>query len=221
MVVLTTERLFLRRFELEDLESLYALYRDPEIRKYYPDGTRTLMETKEELDWFIHGHPRYPELGLWATVERSTGEFLGRCGLLPWHIEGSDEIELAFRIKKERWREGFATEAAHGIIKYAEQALGLRRLVCLIMPGNGSSAGVAKKVGMSSEREFQRLMFLCGTTHHCNNRVSCQPKATTTRWYKGIPTMTLNGNVTATTGAIARPKLAWGNATRIADGAAM
>ena len=79
---------------------------------------------------------------------------LGRCGLLPWHIGGKDEVELAFMIKKERWREGFATEASHGIIMHAHQVLGLRRLVCLVMPGNAASAGVAEKVGMSLEREF-------------------------------------------------------------------
>jgi ribosomal-protein-alanine N-acetyltransferase len=154
MVVLNTARLLLRHFEPEDLEPLYALYRDPEIRKYYPDGTRTLQETKEELEWFICGHPRYPELGLWATIERSTGEFLGRCGLLPWHIQGKDEVELAFMIKKNRWRQGFATEAAQGIIAHAHRVLGLQRLVSLVVPGNAASAGVARKVGMSFEREF-------------------------------------------------------------------
>jgi ribosomal-protein-alanine N-acetyltransferase len=154
MVVLNTKRLQLRHFERNDLPALYALYRDAEMRKYYPDGIRTLEETKEELDWFLQGHPLHPELGLWATIERSSGEFLGRCGLLPWHIEGKDEIELAFMIKKERWREGFATEASNGIIKHARQILGLRRLVCLVMPGNVASAGVAEKVGMSFEREF-------------------------------------------------------------------
>jgi RimJ/RimL family protein N-acetyltransferase len=161
MVVLNTERLLLRLLEPEDLEPLYALYRDPEIRKYYPDGTRTLKETKEELDWFLHGHPHHPELGLWATVERSTGEFLGRCGLLPWHIQGKDEIELAFMIKKQRWREGLATEAAQGIIEYARAVLGLHRLVCLVMPDNAASVGVAEKVGMSFEREFTDELGPC------------------------------------------------------------
>jgi len=154
MVVLSTKRIVLRHLEPKDLESLYALYRDPEIRRYYPDGTRTFEETKEELDWFRRGHPHHPELGLWATVERSTGEFLGRCGLLPWNIEGNDEVELAFMIKKERCREGLATEAAHGIIKHANGVLGLRRLVCLVMPGNAASAAVAEKVGMCFERKF-------------------------------------------------------------------
>ena len=78
MVILTTERLVLRHLEPHDLVPLYALYRDPEMREFYPDGTRTLAETKEELDWFLTGHPRQPELGLWATIERSSGAFLGR-----------------------------------------------------------------------------------------------------------------------------------------------
>lgn len=154
MVILTTERLVLRHLELGDLESLYALYRDPEMRQFYPDGTRTLAETNEELDWFLNGHPRHPELGLWATIERSSGAFLGRCGLLPWQIDGTDEVELAFMIDKRRWREGLATEAARGIIAYAQDALKLQRLICLVMPGNEASAGVAIKVGMHFEREY-------------------------------------------------------------------
>jgi len=154
MDILVTDRLLLRHLEPQDLDALYTLYRDPEMRRYYPDGTRTLEETKQELDWFLHGHPHHPELGLWATIERSTGAFLGRCGLLPWHINGQDEVELAFMISKERWRQGFAAEAAHGNIRYAHGVLGLHRLICLVMPGNASSAGVAEKVGMSFEQEF-------------------------------------------------------------------
>lgn len=161
MLVLTTERLLLRHLEPHDLGPLYSLYRDPEMRRYYPDGTRTLAETKGEIDWFTNGHPHRPELGLWATVERESGEFLGRCGLLPWRIQGTEEVELAFMIRKERWREGLATEAARGIIKYASTRLGLRRLVCLVMPGNDASAGVATKVGMTFEREYTDELGAC------------------------------------------------------------
>jgi RimJ/RimL family protein N-acetyltransferase len=154
MVILHTKRMLLRHLEQADLEPLAALYRDPEMRRYYPDGTLTHDETRQELEWFREGHPRHPELGLWATVERGTNEFLGRCGLLPWHIDGRDEVELAFMIRKERWREGLAAEAAEGIIAHARQALGLRRLVCLVMPGNEASAAVARKVGMALERDM-------------------------------------------------------------------
>ncbi len=161
MVILNTERLTLRHLEPGDPSSLFELYRDPEVRKYFPDGTRTLAETREELEWFLHGHPKRPELGLWATIERSTGEFLGRCGLLPWNIGGVPEVELAFLINKNRWGQGFATEAAQGIIRYAHGTLKLDRLVCLIMPGNRSSERVATKVGMTFEREYTDKFGLC------------------------------------------------------------
>jgi ribosomal-protein-alanine N-acetyltransferase len=144
-----------------DLDPLYALYSDSEVRKYFPDGTRTYEETKEELECFLNGHPHYPELGLWATVERSTGAFLGRCGLLPWTIEARSEVEVAFLIDKSRWGEGFATEAAAGIVRYASDILKLDRLICLITPGNDASVAVARKIGMSFEREYTDEFGLC------------------------------------------------------------
>ena len=154
MIVLQTPRLTLRHLVPEDLGALHALYRDPEIRRYFPEGTRTLEETRQELAWFLHGHPKFPELGLWAAIERSSGAFLGRCGLLPWEIEGQHEVELACLIDKLRWGEGLATEAATAIVGYAGSVLRLRRVICLIIPGNWASVRVARKVGMSFEREL-------------------------------------------------------------------
>jgi ribosomal-protein-alanine N-acetyltransferase len=151
-VVLETERLVLRRLVPDDLPALHALYRDPVVRRFFPDGTRTLEETREELEWFLGGHPRHTELGLWATVERATGAFLGRCGLLPWTIDGALEVELAYLIDPARWGEGFATEAARAIVRHAHETLGLGRLIGLIDPENAASVRVAEKVGMRFDR---------------------------------------------------------------------
>jgi len=161
MIVLQTPRLTLRHLEPSDLQPLFELYRDPEVRRYFPDGTRTLDETREELEWFLHGHPRHPELGLWATVERASGAFLGRCGLLPWTIDGVDEVELAYLIDRRRWGEGLATEAARGIVAHAREALGLERLIVLVTPGNDASARVAVKAGMAFERACEDAYGPC------------------------------------------------------------
>lgn len=161
MLILETKRLSLRHLRPEDEDALFALYRDPEIRRYFPDGTRSLDETREEIQWFLHGHPRHPELGLWATVERASGALLGRCGLLPWKIDGTDEVELAYLINKSHWGQGLATEAAHAIVQYAKTDLKLDRLICLITPGNAASARVAEKVGMRFEREYTDELGLC------------------------------------------------------------
>jgi len=101
----------------------------------------------------MNGHAKFPELGLWATIHKETGNFIGRCGLLPWILDGQNEVEVAFALSKQYWGQGLATEAAKGIIQYAYEVLKLRRLVCLIEQGNQASVKVAAKLGTSFERK--------------------------------------------------------------------
>jgi RimJ/RimL family protein N-acetyltransferase len=153
MLILETSRLLLRRFEPGDLTELYALYRDPEVRRYFPEGTLTLDQTREELEFYLNGHPRHPELGLWAIIAKETGRFIGRCGLLPWTIDGQFEVEVAYMLAKSHWGQGLASEAALGIRDYAFHQLGLTRLICLIDHDNQASIRVAEKIGMTFEKE--------------------------------------------------------------------
>jgi ribosomal-protein-alanine N-acetyltransferase len=151
MKILETNRLILRHLLPDDLDSLFALYRDSDIRRYFPEGTLTYEETKEELEWFLNGHPEHPELGLWATIHKESGQFIGRCGLLPWTIDGRPEVEVAYLIDKAYWGQGLGTEAAQAILEYGFEQLGLSRLICLIDPANQASINVATKIGMRFE----------------------------------------------------------------------
>lgn len=165
MIILETSRLILRHLVMDDLDELFALYRDPEIRRYFPEGVLTLEETREELEWHMHGHPRHPRLGLWATIHKETGKFIGRCGLLPWTIEGRNEVEIAYLLDKAFWHQGLATESANGILRYGFEELNLSRLICMIDPENTASQKVAERIGMTFERrvdeyEGDNLPFL-------------------------------------------------------------
>jgi ribosomal-protein-alanine N-acetyltransferase len=151
--ILDTRRLQLRHFVLADLDQLFAFYSDPEVVKYIPDAPRTHEEAKEELEWFMNGHPRFPELGLWATISKETGQFIGRCGLLPWVIDGQQEVEVAFALAKTYWGQGLATEAARSIVQYAFEHVHVSRLICLIDHDNQGSIRVATKLGMTFEKE--------------------------------------------------------------------
>jgi len=157
-IILETQRLILRRLVPEDLDALYALYalyRDPEIRQYFPEGTLSYAETKEELEWFLNGHPAHPELGLWATIDKATGELIGRCGLLPWTIEDRDEVEVAYLLAKLYWGRGLATEVAQALVTYSFRELGLSRLICMMYPANQASERVAQKMGMTLEKTLE------------------------------------------------------------------
>lgn len=153
MQILETERLLLRRLVMEDLPDLVRLYSDPDIRRYFPEGVLTPEETREELEWFLNGHPRHPELGLWATIFKPENKFIGRCGLLPWEIDGQHEVEIAYLIDPAYQQRGLASEAARGILQYAFEALQLSRLICLIDEENIASIKTAEKIGMTFEKE--------------------------------------------------------------------
>jgi RimJ/RimL family protein N-acetyltransferase len=153
VVILETKRMLLRRQIIEDLDDLWALYCNPEITKYIPDAPRSREEAQEELEWHMNGHPRFPELGLWATIHKETEKFIGRCGLLPWTIDGQQEVEIAYTIAQEYWGQGLATEAAQAILRYGFERLKLPRLISLIDSENIASQKVAEKIGMTFERE--------------------------------------------------------------------
>jgi RimJ/RimL family protein N-acetyltransferase len=153
MMILESQRLVFRRLEPGDLDGLFALYSDPEVRRYFPEGMLTYEETREELEWFLGGHPDHPELGLWATILKETNQFIGRCGLLPWVINGRSEVEVAYLLNKAVWGQGLGTEAARAILEYGFTNLKLTRLICLIDHNNRASIRVAEKIGMRFEKE--------------------------------------------------------------------
>lgn len=148
-VVVETERLLLRELTMADVDPLAALYRDPEVRRYFPDGTRTYEQTREELAWIIDVYYARYGYGLWAAVVKDTGAFAGRCGLLRWEIGGRTEVEVAYLLDRSVWGRGLATEAARAVADHAFATLPVDRLIALIDPANTASRRVAEKIGMT------------------------------------------------------------------------
>jgi [ribosomal protein S5]-alanine N-acetyltransferase len=153
--IIETERLELRPFTMDDLDALALIYRDPEVRKYFPEGALTYEQTREELEWIIDVYYGRYGFGLWATTHKQTSELIGRCGLLPWTIDGRSEVEVAYLLAKAYWGQGLGTEAARAILAYGFEQLHLSRLICLIDPANEASVNVAVKMGMCFEREAE------------------------------------------------------------------
>ena len=137
--MLETDRIVLRHLTLDDLDELAELYRDPEVRRYFPEGTLTHEETREELEWCIEVYDGRYGYGLWATVRKDRDELDRplRAHSVASHgdnsrassiLEGADEhpvdgvtyeIELAYLLGREHWGQGLATEAARAIVDHA------------------------------------------------------------------------------------------------------
>jgi ribosomal-protein-alanine N-acetyltransferase len=151
-IILETERTVLRKLTLDDLDDLFALYREPNVRKYFPEGTLTYDETREELEWIIDVYYAQYGFGLWATLDKQTGEFIGRCGLLPWTIENRQEVEVAYMLAERVWRQGLGAEVARAVVVYGFEQLQLPRLICIMDEKNTASTKVAVKMGMGFEK---------------------------------------------------------------------
>ncbi len=146
-----TARLFLRELQIDDLDDLAAILGDALAMRYYPHP----LSRSETREWIVRNRARYAAdgHGLWAVVLKATGELVGDCGLTIQTVEDVPELEVGYHIKRGHWRRGFATEAALACRDFAFTTLDRDRLICISSPGNNASQGVAKKLGMTFEKD--------------------------------------------------------------------
>jgi len=149
-VIMTTERLLLRELVRGDLDGLAAILGDPIAMRFYLHP----FSRAETRDWILRNQTRYAEdgFGLWAVVLKETGEITGDCGLTIQTVEGVPELEVGYHVKRSRWGQGLATEAAMACRDYAFTRLERDRLISISTRGNAASQGVAVKLGMTFEK---------------------------------------------------------------------
>jgi [ribosomal protein S5]-alanine N-acetyltransferase len=100
--------------------------------------------------------------GLWAMTLKGAEQVIGDCGLIAQEVEGVEETEIGYHIRRDFWGQGLATEAARACRDYGFERLGRSRLISMIRPENFPSRRVAEKNGMRIERE----VFWRGFRHY-------------------------------------------------------
>lgn len=151
MKILETERLYLREMETDDAENAYRLNLDWENIKYTRDKPfESIQEAKEFL--LNYSHYKNYGFGRWAVIEKYSNEFLGWCGLK--YTPELDEYDIGFRLFKEHWNKGIASEAAKACIDYGFIKIGLTRIVGRAMNENVGSIRVLKKIGLVYMKDY-------------------------------------------------------------------
>jgi ribosomal-protein-alanine N-acetyltransferase len=153
MIVLETERLWLRRFTPEDAEDNYRIYTDPENMRFMGRQPDSVEFERYHIGRHIANYYDTHEFGLWAAVLKENGRLIGRCGLLFQPVEGAQEVEVSYLIDRHYWGRGLATEAARATVRLGFGRYGFPRIVALINPENVASVRVAEKLGMKHERD--------------------------------------------------------------------
>ena len=151
-VVLTTPRLLLRTWREDDLAPYAAMNVDPEVVEFL-GGPLTREGSDEIAAWANHLFVARG-LGLLAVERREDGAFLGMCGL--HHLSSvPDDVEVAWRLAREHWGNGYATEAATAWLDHSFDVLGVPRAISIADPPNERSIAVMRRLGMTFEQETE------------------------------------------------------------------
>lgn len=149
-----TERLLMRRWRDSDREPFAELNGDAETLQFFPstmdrtasDAFVDRIEARFELQGF----------GLWALEVAATGDFIGYSGLnpMPEGVPGAGGMEVGWRLRKQFWHHGYATESARAAVGTAFGGAGLAEIWSMTAILNEPSQAVMRRLGMSEHCFF-------------------------------------------------------------------
>jgi len=179
-----TPRLRLRRWRDADRAPFAAMNADPVVMEFFP-----ALQTRESSDAAIAAwEAQFDERGWsnWAVERRDTGEFIGFVGLsvprraLPF----SPCVEVGWRLARDHWGRGFATEAARGALRVGFERVGLEEIVSFTALANRRSRAVMERIGMAdTRRDFEHP----GVPEGHALRPHCLYRLTRAQWTQRAP----------------------------------
>lgn len=163
-VLLETSRLVLRQFTIADVDNLVALDSDRTVMRFINGGTPSDREViqKQILKWFTY-YEKYKSYGLWASIEKSTQDFIGWFHFYPGienafavelNLVTDNEIALGYRLCKSSWGKGYATEASQALLTKGFDEWGVEKVSAWALIANKASIRVMEKVGLQFEKDF-------------------------------------------------------------------
>ncbi len=144
-----TERLTFRKLREDDFETWLSFCEDRDIMQYF-----AFQETDSAAvicrKWFDKIYWRYENQlgGMNVLIEKSSGEFIGQCGLLIQTVDEQEELEIGYSLMPQARGSGYALEAAKKCRDLAFQNDFSDSIISIIHPDNFASQQVAIKNGM-------------------------------------------------------------------------
>ena len=145
MKILETERLIIREFTAEDIDSLYEMYDDEDVAKFVGTLSRDKEEETEILKAYIKMIYGFFGYGYWAVVLKENNMVVGKIGLNNREYNGETVVELGYIINAQYRHRGYAKEACRAILKYAADELETE-VDCFINKDNTASVNLARSL---------------------------------------------------------------------------
>jgi len=160
-IVLTADRVSLRRVTGSDTTALFEMFSHPEVMRYW---SRPAMTARAEAEALVQQIFTDYETGdnLPLAIERtSDGVFIGGCTLHHFHA-ASRRAEIGYSLRRAYWGQGYMHEALQMLVAYAFGQLGLNRLEADIDPRNVASARSLERLGFIKEGHLRERWIVSG-----------------------------------------------------------
>ncbi|MEW6130982.1 MAG: GNAT family N-acetyltransferase [Acidobacteriota bacterium] len=151
MTVIETSRIWLQTWHPDDSSEFRYIATDPEVMRFIGNGQ--VWDDARIASWIAKQIVNYRTLGFsfWKLIEKSTNRLIGHSGIQ--YLANTGEIEIGWWLARRCWGQGFATEAASGVLDYSFENLKINRLVAIAYPENIASINIMKKIGMKFVRQ--------------------------------------------------------------------
>jgi ribosomal-protein-alanine N-acetyltransferase len=154
MTTLFTPRLRIDELTAEDAPFMLAMLNDPDFITNVADrGVRSLDQARQYISEGPVRSSREHGFGMFAVRLRDCGETVGLCGLV--RRPQLEDVDIGYGFLPVGRGRGLAAEAAHRVWEHATGALGLRRLVAIVAPGNAPSIRLLEQLGLRYERDIR------------------------------------------------------------------
>ncbi len=157
-MILETERLILREFTMDDVESSLKYGGDPENVWFMVWGPNDRTATEEYLQKKLEDQRLKPRMCYdMAVCLKDTGEHIGGFGL--FLDEGRLTGDIGWILRKDMWHRGYATEAASALLKFGFETLGMHRIIAKCNAQNTASYRVMERLRMRREAHFRSARY--------------------------------------------------------------
>jgi RimJ/RimL family protein N-acetyltransferase len=145
---LETDRLHLRLWRDDDLAAFAKLNADPRVMEFFPKPLD--RAESDALAARIRDSFETRGFGQWAVEVPGRADFIGYVGLSVPQFEAhfTPCVEIGWRLAREHWGFGYASEAARAALDFGFRSLGLDQIVSFTVPANWRSRRVMERIGM-------------------------------------------------------------------------
>ncbi|QHQ59572.1 GNAT family N-acetyltransferase [Anaerocolumna sedimenticola] len=141
-----TERIGFSHWTETDLEVASWLWGEKDVTRYIcATGEFTQQNVLDRLLLEVSNDKKY-HVQYWPIFDLKTGELIGCCGLRPFKSE-QHSYEIGFHLRRVFWGQGYAFEAAKGVIQYAFSELNAVKLYAGHHPENINSRKLLTRLG--------------------------------------------------------------------------